>query len=414
MNLMRLLANPPSKVKRPLTILVAHNHYQIPGGEDTVFQAECNLLEQAGHRIIRYEKQNHLIQTNSLFQKLQLFFRTLWNPTTTREVAEIIERERVDVVHCHNTFPLISPSIYWVCTQKKIPVIQTLHNYRFTCLNGYLYRKGQICHKCLGKWPLAGLKRRCYRDSLSASATLTAMLLFHRLIGTFRHQVTRYIALTEIGKSHFIQAGLPPHKIVVKPNFILDFPAPSSTQETSASGAPSSAPAPIFLYAGRLSDEKGPDIVLQAFLKLPPQSAVLEIAGSGPMLEELQALAKNASNPIRFLGHLSRADYATHLQAAAAVIIATRTYETFGLTLFEAHALGTPALVSDCVVTTSFLTHPHDGMTFQVNNPTDLAEKMRLFLAHPYRVSTPIPVACTPNGNRELLESIYESVLSDK
>ena len=156
-------------MSKPLTILVVHNHYQQRGGEDSVFETECAMLEAAGHTVIRYEKHNGEVDRIS---KLSLFAKTIWNFQTYREVTALIRERRPDVVHCHNTFPLVSPSVYWTAARQGVPVVQTLHNYRLVCINPYLYRNGRICEDCLGRSPIRGVFRRCYRGSFAASFTV--------------------------------------------------------------------------------------------------------------------------------------------------------------------------------------------------------------------------------------------------
>ena len=260
---------------RPSCVLVVHNRYRIRGGEDSVFEAECRLLEEAGIRVIRYERTNDDIPDGGgPFAKLGLALRTLWNPRTYREVREILRHERPDAMHCHNTFPQVSPSVYYAAAREGVPVVQTLHNYRLACLDGYLFRDGRVCERCLGRAPLPGVCRRCYRGSLSASATLAAMLLFHRLLGTWRRKVTRYIALTDFAREKFVQAGLPAGKISVKPNaFVASDEGVGLRATVERSGASAPDRQQRVVYVGRLSSEKGVDVLLRAWallLQLPP------------------------------------------------------------------------------------------------------------------------------------------------
>ena len=234
------------------------------------------------------EPQHQLLTTHySLLTKFQLFVRTIWNFQVYREITEIIERCKPDIVHCHNTFPLISPSVYWAAAKQGVPVVQTLHNYRLVCINPYLYRNGRICEDCLGRSPLRGVIHRCYRGSFAASFTVTAMLMAHRLLGTYRNKVTTYIALTEFGRKKFLEARLcDPAKVVVKPNAVAAVAAtaqgsgfrvqdqqperpdnrnapPSSERGPKANNLTPNAPA--ILYVGRLSPEKGVDILIAAW-----------------------------------------------------------------------------------------------------------------------------------------------------
>ncbi|MGI5867980.1 MAG: glycosyltransferase [Kiritimatiellia bacterium] len=168
------------------------------------------------------EPQRKLLSTlYALRSKFQLFAKTIWNQKTYREITALIRERRPDVVHCHNTFPLVSPSVYWAAARQGVPVVQTLHNYRLVCINPYLYRNDRICEDCLGRSPVRGVIRRCYRDSFAASFTVAAMLTIHRLLGTYRNKITTYIALTEFGRQKFLDARLcAPEKVVVKPNVV--------------------------------------------------------------------------------------------------------------------------------------------------------------------------------------------------
>ena len=262
-----------------MRILFVHNHYRIRGGEDSVFETERDLLRSAGHEVLTWEKHNDDIrESRGLVGKLALFLGTVWNRGTYREMCARLRADRPDVVHVHNFFPQFSPSIFWACAREKVPVVLTLHNYRLTCLNGYLYRDGSgICEKCLGKCPWTGVRHRCYRDSFGASLTVAAMLVVHRMLGTWRRKVTRYIALTEFSRDKFIEAGLPAEKIVVKPNVVK---VPDGMEPVRKEpGHP-----PRVVYIGRLSSEKGVDVLVRAWTKLGdvPKWTELWIVGDGP------------------------------------------------------------------------------------------------------------------------------------
>src|SRR5690242_17275435 len=197
--------------------LMVHNSYQQPGGEDQVFEAEAGLLESFGHTVVRFTAHNDQIRT---LGQLELARATIWNGDTYRDVRAILRRERPEVLHAHNIFPLISPSIYYAARAEHVPVVQTLHNYRLVCPNALLFRDGRPCQACVGHSPLLGAVHACYRGSRLASAAVGAMLMTHRLVGTWRRRVDQYIALTEFARRLFVHAGLPPDRVTVKPNFI--------------------------------------------------------------------------------------------------------------------------------------------------------------------------------------------------
>src|SRR5438093_465009 len=196
--------------KRVLTALLVHNRYQQAGGEDTVFAAEAEMLRRCGHRVIQYTRRNDEIDTARWLTRVHLAARTIWARDSYRAVRELVRRERPQVAHFHNTFPLISPSGYYACHDAGVPVVQTLHNYRLLCPVATFLRDGKICEACLGRsvpWP--GVLYGCYRSSRAATAVVAAMLAFHRSRNTWTGQVDYYIALTEFSRQKFIQGGLP-------------------------------------------------------------------------------------------------------------------------------------------------------------------------------------------------------------
>ena len=199
-------------------VLIVHNSYQHAGGEDAVFSAEAALLRQRGHEVVEYTDDNWRI--NGINQ-VALAARTIWSRPSYQAVLQILRDVCPDVVHFHNTFPLISPSAFTACQEVRVPVVHTLHNYRLLCPAATFFRDGHVCEECLGKtlpWP--GVVHACYRGSCSSTAVVAAMLTTHRCLETWKNQVDMYIALTEFSRRKFIEGGIPSEKIVVKSNFI--------------------------------------------------------------------------------------------------------------------------------------------------------------------------------------------------
>ena len=189
-----------------MRILLIHNHYQYSGGEDAVFGAESALLRQNGHKVVEYTEDNSRIDGMS---RGAVAARAIWSSPTRRRLTAILRDRHFDIAHFHNTFPLISPSAYTACREVKVPVVQTLHNYRLLCPAATLFRDGQVCEACLGKtYPWPGVWHACYRGSRSQSAIVAAMLAVHRGLKTWQQQVDIYIALTEFSKQKFIEGGI--------------------------------------------------------------------------------------------------------------------------------------------------------------------------------------------------------------
>ena len=163
-----------------MKVLQVHNFYRYPGGEDRVCAAERELLSSYGHEVIRYELRNEDVeQLNPAVAAL----RTFWNNATYRDIRKILHDRRADVVHAHNTFPLVSPSLYYAAHSEHVPVVQTLHNYRLICPGSTLFRDGKLCEDCVGSpLPLSAVAHGCYRNSRPASAVSAGMLSVHRVL----------------------------------------------------------------------------------------------------------------------------------------------------------------------------------------------------------------------------------------
>ncbi len=207
--------------------MVIHNEYQQRGGEDVVVEAEAQLLAENGHTVVRYKRKNDELQDHSGLASLKTGTEAVWASRSHREISALLANEKPDAAHFHNTLPLISPAAYYACADAKVPVVQTLHNYRLLCPSATLMREGKVCEACLGRsvaWP--GVVHACYRGSRAATAAVAAMLTVHRALGTWRQKVKVYVALTEFARRKFVEGGLPPERIVVKPNFIGRDPGP--------------------------------------------------------------------------------------------------------------------------------------------------------------------------------------------
>lgn len=309
-----------------MRVLVAHNKYQQPGGEDSVFENETKLLAASGYEVRTLVVSNDGIE--SFADKLLTTLRTVENPIGVMMMSRAVEAFRPDIVHIHNFFPLLSPAVYRVCRQRGSAVVQTLHNYRSTCAGGQLLRNGQPCHLCVEGSPLWGVVHRCYRGSVAGSAAAARMIAIHRKRQTWSNDVSRFIALSQFGRRIFIQAGFPPDRIDVKPNFVDD---PGEPPEEERRGV---------LFVGRLSREKGPKILVEASARY---HFPVRIAGAGPESKAFLSL----SNPeVNFLGHLSHASILNEMRRAVALVVPSLWYEGFPMVILEAFACGTPVVVS--------------------------------------------------------------------
>jgi glycosyltransferase involved in cell wall biosynthesis len=348
-----------------MKILLCHNHYQQRGGEDESFAAEAAMLEAHGQEVLQFTLHNDSIDGAN---RLATAARTLWNRQVYRQLRELIRSARPAVMHCTNTFPLISPAAYYAAEAEGVPVVQSLRNYRMFCLSAYFLRAGRVCEDCLGKVvPWQGVVHGCYRDSRAASAVVAGMLTLHRILPTWLRTVDRFFTLTDFARGKFIQGGLPAERIAVKPNFVPVDPGPGTGQGGYA------------VFIGRLSPEKGIDTLLKAWQELDGL-VPLKIIGDGPLSEQVR-LAESTLKGIQWLGRREPAEVLSLLGGAAFLVMPSIWYETFGRTIIEAYAKGTPAIASRIGALAELVEHGETGLLFEPGSAADLAAKVRDLLA---------------------------------
>jgi glycosyltransferase involved in cell wall biosynthesis len=346
-----------------LRILVVHNRYQLPGGEDAVVDAEIELLRGHGHAVEAYLRDNHELRDMSAFDA---FTQTLWSRRTGEELAGIVREFGPDVIHAHNTFALVSPSLYWHASRMGVPVVQTLHNFRLLCVQAMFLHDNHVCEDCLGRVPWRGVARKCYRGSALQSAAVATMLGMHRALGTYRHKVTRYIALNEFCRQKFIEGGLPASRLAIKPNFV-DIDRPPAHARSGS------------LYVGRLAAEKGIDVLLRAVRELP--SVTIDVIGAGPEGHKLE------SNPqLNLLGWLKPTEIYDRMRRAAYLVMPSIWYENFPRTLLEAFANGLPVIASRLGALPELIEHGRTGLLFEPGSPDDLARHLAWAEAFPQKM----------------------------
>jgi len=351
-----------------MRIIVAHNFYQQPGGEDESFRAEVGVLRDGGQEVLTHTVHNDDIKQMS---KLTVAGKTLWNHSSYGELRKLVREFRADVVHFNNTFPLISPSAYYACRAEGAAVVQSLRNYRLLCPAATFHRDGKVCEKCLDKsipWP--ALVHKCYRDDRAATATLVAMLTAHRLIGTYSRALDRYIAISHFCRDKFVEAGWPAEQITVKANCV------HPDHGIGAGGGE------YALFVGRLSPEKGLFTLLSAWKKLA-QAGIkfpLKIVGDGPLADDVKRAVVEL-HFVEWLGRKSAEETSELMGAAKCLVFPSEWYETFGRVAVEAFARGTPVLGARIGGIEEIVEHGRTGLLFEPGNARDLAEKIQAFLS---------------------------------
>lgn len=354
-----------------MRILSVHSRYQIRGGEDESREAEERLLREMNHSVEVYEESNERV---AAIHPIKMALKTIWSAEAYQTVRQQLASQPRDIVHVQNFFPLISPSVHYAAKAEGVPVVQTLRNYRLLCPNALFFRDGKVCEDCLGKpipWP--GVRHSCYRESRSASAAVATMLTVHRIIGTWSNRVDVFITLTEFARQKFIEGGLPPEKIVVKPNFV-------STDPGIGEGKGGYA-----LYVGRLSVEKGLDTLLAAWEKLEGK-VPLKIIGDGPLEAEV-AQAVSRFPQVEWLGRKPLPEVYQLMGEAMVLIFPSKWYETFGRVAVEAFAKGTPVIAANIGAIAELVNHNRTGLHFRPGDPADLADKVEWILANPSQLA---------------------------
>jgi glycosyltransferase involved in cell wall biosynthesis len=352
-----------------MKVLLVHNNYRTtaPSGEDAAVRNERRMLERHGVEVIIFERCNDNIDASSMFSKTANAVNTIWSQRSRADLRSAIRQFRPDIVHVHNTFALLSPSVYGACKSEGVPVVQTLHNFRFFCPAALFLRDGKPCEECLDRSLLQSVRHRCYRGSTLATATLATMLAFHRAIGTYSRDIDRYIVLTEFARQKALKGGIEEHKLVVKPNFMPDPPTPGRGQGGYVA------------YVGRLLEGKGTETLVAAWRSLP--QVRLKIVGDGALRPSLEAIARRENLNIEFTGMQDRASVLAMMANAALVVVPSEWYEGFPMVVAESFGCGTPVLASRIGSLKELVQDGVTGGKFIAGDPEDLAHAIEGILA---------------------------------
>lgn len=389
-----------------LSIISVHNHYLIPGGEDQVFDSEARLLREHGHRVIQVEEQN--VYPDAIVKKIGMAVDCVWSRRWYRRFLGILQKSRPDLVHIHNFFPRMSPSIYYACRHERVPVVQTLHNYRLLCASAELYRAGKVCEECLDHSVLRGIRYGCYQGSKLGTATLTLMVDLHRRARTWTNMVDCYIALTEFSRRKLISGGLPAERVCVKPNFVLPDPGARTAAGEYA------------LFVGRLVPSKGVPTLLEAWKGV--QNIPLHIIGDG-VCRELIEKEKQAGNvtSVVYRGRLPRAETLAAMKNARFLIFPSEWYEGFPVTIAEAFACGLPVIGSRLGAMQEIIADGVTGLHFTPGDAQDLRSKVQWAWDHPSEIEKMARCArqefeqkYTAEQNIRMLERIYEFAMASR
>jgi len=389
-----------------MKVLLIHNFYKQAGGEDRVFYNEMNLLRSKGNTVLTYMRHNREIESFSVIRSALMLKEAIWS-LDNLPLRNLLRNEKPDLVHFHNFFPLISPSAYYLCQSLKIPVVQTLHNYRLLCPGAIFFDQNKICEECLhSKIPYRGIIKACYQKSRIKTAVVAAMLTYHRYLHTWSDQIDIYIVLSEYARQKFIEGGLPGEKIAVKPNFYS--PDPGITKERER----------FILFAGRLSPEKGIRTLMESLRYL--KSIPIRIVGSGPLLSEFKnTFSKRKS--VEFYGQLSHSKLIPLMKKTLLLVFPSCWFEVLPMTIIEAFACGVPVIASRLGAMAELVDDGRTGLLFKPGDPEDLAAKIEWAWTHPKRMREMGKEArreyeekYTAERNYQLLMDIYHRAIANK
>jgi glycosyltransferase involved in cell wall biosynthesis len=360
-----------------MKILIVHNRYRptAPSGEDAVVDQESSALSARGHDVVLLQRHSEEIASWSPLRRATLPVRLLWSEQSRRSITESLAHFAPDVVHIHNIFPLVTPSILYACRDASIPVVATLHNYKLGCAAGTLFRDGHVCHDCLGGSSRPALTHGCYRGSAVTTAPVVLGSWLHRT--AWRTTITAYIFISAAQRDVLAPVGLPADRSFVKHNFV---PTPPVQDEITTE--------PQVAYVGRLDEAKGASFLMRAWdafrARLPRSPFRLVVVGGGDLAPAVANWAIQHPS-VTIAGHVTRPEVSRILTQSRAVVIPSQWEETFGMVAVEAMAAGTAAVASAHGAFPELITPGSDGALFP---PTDVDALVDLFADiddHPQR-----------------------------
>jgi glycosyltransferase involved in cell wall biosynthesis len=377
-----------------MRVLAVHNKYQIRGGEDTSRESKLRLLTANGHSVREILFDNTTISGAGA---AIVGIRASWNQSSYEEVRQIAVSWKPDVMDVDNFFPIGSPAVFYSARDCGVPVVQTLHNYRLMCPGGTLFRKGKVCEVCVGKrMPWAGVAYGCYRDSRAASAAVSTMLTIHNVVGTWAKKVTLFVTLTEFSKQKFVEGGIPEDRIFVKPNFL----SPDPGQGPGDAG--------YVLFAGRLTEEKGIPLLLEAWKRIT--EGTLIIAGDGPLAPAVRDAAQTSSR-IRYVGPKTSSEVQELMGRAKALVFPSIWFEGFPMVIVESLSRGTPVVANRLGSMAEIIRDGETGWLIEPGDPTALARTISRIFAEPQTAERMRSIARNDFQSKYTAERNYEALM---
>ena len=381
-----------------MRVLIAHNRYQQPGGEDQVVRAEAAMLRHHGLCVEELAFDNEGI--HGITGQLRAAANSFFSPSAYRRVQQAIRLFQPDLLHIHNFMPTLSPAVFFAGRHGRVPIVQTLHNYRLICAKGTLYRDGRPCEKCSEQNSfLPGVALGCYRGSRLGSAVVGGTVALHASLGTWQNRVDRYIALTEFAAEKLGRQRVPFDRVRVKPNFVPDRGTGSGDQQ-------------VALFVGRLSEEKGIGTLLAAdaahALPLP-----VVIVGDGPLREQVKAACARPGSRLTAVGHENPAQVLERMKRAAVLLVPSVWYEGFPVSVVEALSVGVPVIASNLGGLPEIVPHGECGLLHAPGDAASLVEALHTFQAMPAEQKVKLRITSRKRYMDRYSEGINYAQLND-
>ena len=394
-----------------MRVLIVHNFYGSanPSGENFAVLAESKLLKEQGHEVVEFFVSSDDLSKNPVIASLHGGLSTPWNPFSAQRLKRLINATDPDLIHVHNTFPVISPSIFSGINRSK-PIILTLHNYRLVCPAAIPMRSGKVCTLCIDKKSvIPSLKHGCYRNSRIATTPLAMNVSLHRKLDTWNKHISSFIVATSFQKNTIADAGIDKQRVHVKPYFLDNSSKPLNWNDRQEQ----------IVYAGRLTEEKGVDLLIKAWELWGEKAPHLVIIGSGELETTLQAEVVKKNLNIRFLGNCSHEETQMEIGKSKLIIVPSRWYEVFGIVLIEAFSTATPALVSSLGSLPAIVENGKYGSVFQNEDANSLLKETQEMWKNQTLLEQ-IGIKCrgnylqnyTPEANYSKLVKIYTNAVS--
>ena len=361
-----------------MRILMVQTYHYYRGGDSTYMFNLSRLLEQKGHEVIHFAMQHpqnveseysgyftseidfpSLLADSSTGAALKVLSRGIYNGEARKAIDRLIEDKRPDIAHFHNIHGHLTTSIIAPLRKRGIPIVWTLHDYRLVCPNTTFLRGDEVCELCLPRRYYNCVRYRCKKGSLPASIVAMMTTLYDR-VSRVPSKVKRFITPSRFLMGKLIEGKIKKEKIVSIPNFV---DVESFIPRTEKG---------YFLYFGRLSHEKGIDLLIDAVSSM--KNVSLKIAGEGPLSEDLKKLVAEKGADVEFLGFVTGADLRLLLEESSFVVVPSRWYENLPFSVMESLAAGKPVVAADIGGIPEMVEDGVNGLLFPAGDREKLAE----------------------------------------